>query len=156
KVDPPTVYVKGEVAKAGRYPLTTNMHLEDLVRVAGGLKRSADPVNADLTSYAETSGQPINPHSKSVQLSAALSGDVDQNLLLRDGDVLTIRQNPGWNDIGASISLKGELAHPGAYGIKPGERLSSVLERAGGFGPLAYPYGAVLVRREVRDLQMKS
>ena len=47
-----TVYVKGEVAKPGRYPLTTNMHVEDLVQVAGGLKRSADPVKADLTRYA--------------------------------------------------------------------------------------------------------
>ena len=37
QVDPPTVYVKGEVAKPGRYPLTTNMHIEDLVQVAGGL-----------------------------------------------------------------------------------------------------------------------
>ena len=43
KVDPPTVYVQGEVAKPGRYPLTTNMHVEELVNVAGGLKRSADP-----------------------------------------------------------------------------------------------------------------
>ena len=38
QVDPATVYVKGEVAKPGRYPLTTNMHVEDLVNVAGGLK----------------------------------------------------------------------------------------------------------------------
>src|SRR5215472_13297922 len=56
KVDPPTVYVKGEVAKPGRYPLTTNMHVEDLVRVAGGLKKSADTEIADLTSYAESHG----------------------------------------------------------------------------------------------------
>jgi hypothetical protein len=34
--------------------------------------------------------------------------------------------------------------------------LSSVIARAGGFGPQAYPYGAVLMRREVRDLEMKS
>jgi len=46
KVDPATVYVKGEVAKPGRYPLTTNMHVEDLIRVGGGLKRSADPVES--------------------------------------------------------------------------------------------------------------
>src|SRR5579884_416432 len=37
-VDPASVYIKGEVAKPGRYPLTTNMRVEDLVRVAGGLK----------------------------------------------------------------------------------------------------------------------
>ena len=78
------------------------------------------------------------------------------NLQLRDGDVLTVRQTPGWNDIAASATVRGEVQHPGAYGILPGERLSSVLERAGGFSPEAYPYGAVLMRREVREIEMKS
>src|SRR6185312_13609154 len=37
-----------------------------------------------------------------------------------------------------------------------GERLSSVLARAGGFQPDAYPFGAILQRAQVRDLQMKE
>src|SRR5947208_16949904 len=41
RVDPPTVYIKGEVTKPGRYPLTTNMRVEGWIRVAGGLRRSA-------------------------------------------------------------------------------------------------------------------
>jgi protein involved in polysaccharide export with SLBB domain len=52
--------------------------------------------------------------------------------------------------------VKGEVKHPGAYGIRPGEKLSSVLERSGGFGPLAYPYGAVLMRRDVREMEMNA
>ena len=43
-----------------------------------------------------------------------------------------------------------------AYGIRPGEKLSSVLERSGGFGPSAYPYGAVLMRRDVREMEMNA
>jgi protein involved in polysaccharide export with SLBB domain len=86
-----------------------------------------------------------------VELSAALNGNENNNLQLRDGDVLTIRQTQGWNDIAASATVRGEVQHPGSYGIRPGERLSSVLERAGGFSGQAYPYGAVLMRREVRD-----
>jgi polysaccharide biosynthesis/export protein len=156
KVDPPTVYVKGEVAKPGRYPLTTNMHIEDLVNVAGGLKRSADPVQADLTRYALGAQTGTTYQNMPVELSAALNGNENSNLQLRDGDVLTVRQSPGWSDIAASATLRGEVKHPGAYGILPGERLSSVLERAGGFSSEAYPYGAVLMRSEVRDLEMKS
>jgi polysaccharide export outer membrane protein len=156
EVDPASVYIKGEVAKPGRYPLTDNMHVEDLVRAAGGLKRSADSDVADLTTFADS--DPSHPVSKSVdvQLSAALSGDAKEDVPLRDGDVLTVRQNPGWNDLGAMVTVKGEVQHPGTYGIRPGERLSSVLQRAGGFDSQAYPYGAVLMRREVRDLEMKS
>jgi protein involved in polysaccharide export with SLBB domain len=156
KVDPATVDVKGEVAKPGRYPLTTNMHVEDLIRVAGGLKRTADPVAADLTRYAASDPEHVSSESLPVTLSAVMSGDSNENKLLHDGDVLTIRQNPGWNDVGASITVRGEVQHPGPFGIRPGERLSSVLERAGGFSPQAYPYGAVLMRREVRELEMNA
>ncbi|HVH73131.1 MAG TPA: SLBB domain-containing protein, partial [Candidatus Dormibacteraeota bacterium] len=156
QVDPPTVYVKGEVAKPGRYPLTTNMRVEDLVRVAGGIKKSADPEIADLTSYAESHGPKPIAQDIDIKLSAAMHGDASANLPLHDGDVLTIRQNPGWNDIGSMITLKGEVQHPGTYGIRPGERLSSVLARAGGFNAQAYPYGAVLMRRDVRELEMQS
>ena len=156
QVEPATVYVKGEVAKPGRYPLTTNMHVEDLVNVAGGLKRSADPTIADLTRYALGAQTGTAYQNLPVELSAALSGNENNNLQLRDGDVLTIRQTQGWNDIAASATVRGEVQHPGSYGIRPGERLSSVLERAGGFSPQAYPYGAVLMRREVREIEMRS
>ena len=91
-----------------------------------------------------------------VALSAALAGDSNSNATLHNGDVLTIRQLPGWNDLGASIIVKGEVNHPGTYGIRPGERLSSVLERAGGFQLNAYPYGAVLQRQQVRELESKA
>jgi protein involved in polysaccharide export with SLBB domain len=156
QVDPATVYVKGEVAKPGRYPLTTNMHVEDLVNVAGGLKRSADPMKADLTRYTLGAQTDTSYQNLPVELSAALHGNENSNIQLRDGDVLTIRQTQGWNDIAAAATVRGEVQHPGSYGIRPGERLSSVLERAGGFSPEAYPYGAVLMRRDVRDVEMKS
>jgi protein involved in polysaccharide export with SLBB domain len=84
------------------------------------------------------------------------AGDETENKLLRDGDVLTIPQNPGWNDVGATVTVRGEIQHPGPFGIRPGERLSSVLQRAGGFSPQAYPYGAVLMRTEVRDQEMNA
>src|SRR5579885_1952340 len=156
QVDPPTVYVKGEVAKPGRYPLATNMRVEDLIRVAGGLKRSADPGKADLTRYSESDPRSVPAaQTMAVDLSAVMSGNAAEDIPLRDGDVLTVRQIPGWNDIGASVTLRGEVQHPGTYGIRPGERLSSLLELAGGFTAEGYPYGAVLMRREVRDIEMK-
>jgi protein involved in polysaccharide export with SLBB domain len=156
RVEPPTVYIKGEVTKPGRYPLTTNMHVEDLVRVAGGLKRSAYTESADLSRF-EMNASRTNPSDRTeVNLKAAMSGDEKNDVPLRDGDILTIRQLPRWNDIGASMTIRGEVLHPGSYGLEPGERLSSVLARSGGFGPEAYPYGAVLVRKEVRELEVRS
>jgi protein involved in polysaccharide export with SLBB domain len=156
RVEPPTVYINGEVAKPGRYPLTANMHVEDLVHVAGGLKRSAYTESADLSRFDPNASR-TNPSDRlEVNLTAAMGGDEKHDVPLRDGDILTIRQLPRWTDIGASITVRGEVLHPGTYGIEPGERLSSVLARSGGFDSEAYSYGAVLMRREVRDLELKS
>jgi len=159
-IQPASVYVQGDVGKPGRYPLTTNMTVADLIRIGGGLKPSADTHAADLTHYAWASqgtnqGELTGQH-QSVTIAEALAGDPTANVPLSNGDVLTIRQLPNWNDIGASISVRGEVRHPGAYGIRPGEKLSSVLERAGGLGPQAYPYGAVLMRRDVKEIELNA
>jgi len=155
-VEPATVYIKGEVAKPGRYPLTANMQVDDLIQAAGGLKRSAYTQTADLTRFA--AGDPEHGTSEQliVDLTAASKGEGAADLALRNGDVLAIRQVPGWNDLGSSVTVRGEVQHPGTYGIRPGERLSSVLERAGGYSAEAYPYGAVLMRREVREAQTRE
>jgi polysaccharide export outer membrane protein len=155
-IQPASVYVQGEVGKPGRYPLTTNMTISDLIRVGGGLKPSANTQTADLTHYEWTNPEKLSGEHQPIPISAALAGDSSANLPLSNGDVLTIRQLPGWNDLGASISVKGEVKNPGTYGIRPGERLSSVLMRAGGFQAGAYANGAVLQRVQVRELETRE
>ena len=132
------------------------MGVAELIRIGGGLKPSADSEAADLTRYQYLDQTKLTGQHESVALAAALKGDTQSNALLHNGDVLTIRQLPGWNDLGATITVKGEVKHPGSYGIRPGERLSSVLERAGGFQQGAYPFGAVLQRVQVRELESKQ
>ena len=155
-VEPQTVSIEGDVTNPGRYPLTDNLHVSDLIHTAGGLMASADPVTADLVRYEWSDQNKLIAEHETIDLPAALKGVSASNAILNNGDVLTIRQLPGWNDLGASIVLKGEVKHPGTYGIRPGERLSSVIERAGGFQPDAYPFGAILQRIEVRDVESKE
>ncbi len=158
QVSPANVYVRGDVARPGRYPLTANMRVSDLVRSAGGLLRSANPDGGDLTHYAisNSSGERVQAGHQDLSLSAALAGSEIQNLSLHDGDVLTVPQQAGWNDIGAVVTLRGEVRKPGVYGIRPGDRLSSLIKRAGGLLPTAYPRAAVFERNDVRELQQKS
>jgi polysaccharide export outer membrane protein len=155
-VQPAAVSIQGAVAKPGRYPLAQGTRVSDLIRLSGGLKHSADTEMADLTQYLlqNTAGGIGTNHE--VHIAAALAGSPTDNLLLHEGDTLTIRQIPGWNDLGAYATVRGEVAHPGSYGIRPGERLSSVLARAGGFQPSAYPQGIVFEREEVRRLEQTS
>jgi protein involved in polysaccharide export with SLBB domain len=158
QVSPSSVYVRGDVARPGRYPLAANMRVSDLVRSAGGLLRSANPDSGDLTHYAiaNSSGERVEAGHQYLSLAAAQAGKEDQNLPLHDGDVLTVPQQAGWNDIGAVVTLRGEVSKPGVYGIRPGERLSSLLMRAGGLLPTAYPRASVFERNEVREFQQKS
>jgi polysaccharide biosynthesis/export protein len=155
-VEAAAVNIEGEVGNPGRYPLTTNMTVADLIRVGGGLKPSADTQAGDVTHYEWENQNRLNGKTQVVEIGAALSGDPKANLPLHNGDVVAIRQLPGWNDLGASITVKGEVKHAGTYGIRPGEKLSSILQRAGGFDQAAYPYGAVLERAQVRELESEQ
>ena len=155
--DAPTVAVQGEVLRPGTYPLFQGMTAAQLVRAAGGFKRDALLENADLISYRVTDGNEVKVERQDLKIGAAvLKQDHDADAMLKPGDVLTIHQLTGWTDIGASITIEGEVAHPGSYGFRQGEHLSDLLRRAGGFRETAYPEGAVLTRPEVAALEEKS
>jgi polysaccharide export outer membrane protein len=156
KTDPPTVTIEGEVGRPGKYPLGENMSAADLVRLAGGLRRSAYTQEADLTRFELEQGSKMVSDHVPVPIARALANEPDADVRLRDGDVLTIRQVTGWNDLGATIRVEGEVLHPGTYGIQQGERLSSIIQRAGGFSKNAYPYGAVFERVQVRQMEIQN
>jgi protein involved in polysaccharide export with SLBB domain len=156
KLDPATVLIQGEVPRPGKYPLGEGMTATDLVHVAGGFKRGAYTEMADLTHYEVVQGTNVTGENVEVPIAKALAGEADSDVRLHDGDVLTIRQLAGWNDVQATIEVKGEVLHPGTYGVKEGEKLSSIIARAGGFRGDAYPYGAIFERTQVRDLEEKN
>ena len=154
QIDAPTVSIRGEVERPGDYPMFKGMTAAELVRTAGGFKRDALVNHADLASYKVQNGARVVVERQDVAIGdAVLKSEHATDIALRPGDVLTIHQITGWNDIGASIIIEGEVAHPGSYSFTAGEHLSDVLRRAGGFRPTAYPEGAVLTRPEVASLE---
>ena len=157
ELDAPKVEIRGEVLRPGSYPLSEGMTAAQLVRMAGGFKRDALLERADLISYHVVNGTKVEIQRADLRIGEAVDGgDATTDRDLKPGDVLTIHQITGWNDIGASITIEGEVAHPGSYGFQEGERLSDMLRRAGGFRETAYPSGAVMVRDQVRELEEKS
>ena len=157
EVDAPKVTIQGEVMQPSTYPLSKGMTAAQLVRMAGGFKRDALLESADLTSYGVLNANRIVGSLATVRIGAAVAGtDPGADVPLKPGDILTIRQITGWNDIGESVTINGQVKFPGTYGFQEGERLSSVLRRAGEFRETAYPAGAVLVRDQVRELEEKS
>jgi protein involved in polysaccharide export with SLBB domain len=157
ETDAPKVTVRGEVLRPGIYSLSSGMTAGQLVKMAGGFTRSALRSDADLASYEIQDGKAVTSRRTTIAVGEAVlrtGGPGDPPL--KAGDVLTVHQVTGWNDIGASVKINGEVAYPGTYGLQEGEKLSSVIRRAGGFRETAYPAGAILLRIQVRDLEEKS
>jgi protein involved in polysaccharide export with SLBB domain len=157
QVDAPTVTVLGEVLRPGKYPMSQGMTAAQLVRMAGGFKRDALTQSADLTSYDVQNGNAVVENQVTVQIGAAVTGaDPHADAPLKPGDILAIHQITNWENIGESVTISGQVRYPGSYGFQEGERLSSVLRRAGNLLPAAYPIGAVLIREQVKELEQKS
>jgi len=132
------------------------MRVADLIQLGGGLKPSADTQNADLTHYQWSNQSQLTGKHEPIEISAALANDPKSNVSLHDGDVLTIRELPNYKDLGATIVVQGQVKHPGTYGIRPGERLSSVLEEGRRTPIGCLSLAAVLERPQVRELEEKS
>ncbi len=152
QIDPPMVSIKGEVLHPGTYPMSEGMTVAGLVNMAGGFTRSAYRDEAGLSSYEVQNGQKVLVTHSTVAVEKALDGDKSADVVLKPGDVVSIEQLAGWQDIGSSVTIRGEVEHAGSYPIQTGERLSSVIKRAGGFREEAYPPAAVLERVQVRLL----
>ena len=156
EADAPRVTISGEVLHPGNYPLSERMTVAQLVRMAGGFKRDAYTERADLTSYVVKDGA-VSSSLHSLPIGSVLRGtDPAEDIALRAGDMLSIRQLTNWENVGESIRIDGQVSYPGTYGFSEGEHLSSVLRRAGGMLSTAYPAGAVLIREQVREVEEKS
>ena len=89
----------------------------------------------------------------SVDLKKAWSGDPSQDLLLKPLDEITVRTEL---KAARTIELGGQIVRPGVYTISAGERLSAVLERAGGFTDRAFLKGALFTRAALRKTEQEQ
>lgn len=143
-----TVKVEGAVKYPGVYELKPMMRLSQLLP-AERLLPEAFPDRVEIARRrADLSLEVIQ-----VSLKKAWSGDAEQDPLLKPLDEVTVRTE--FREAG-SLTLTGQVARPGKYTIAPGERLSSVLERAGGFTERAYLRGAVFTRASLRRIEQEQ
>jgi polysaccharide biosynthesis/export protein len=80
-------------------------------------------------------------------------GDHTQDLLLESRDKIVVGSDV--RPLGA-VTVLGEVKRPGFYPILQGERLSSVLKRAGGYTDEAYLKGALFIREQLRQQQQEE
>ncbi len=149
------VRVSGLVRAPGEYPLEAGMRVSDLLRAGGGLSEAAYTLAAELTRHEVVDGRRREIEHIPVDLAGVLARRPDADLALRPHDVLHVKRVPRWAE-GATVELRGEVRFPGRYPIARGERLSSVLRRAGGITGEAFPEGAVFMRESLREKEAEQ
>ncbi len=147
------VIIKGAVNKPGSYEYLPKMRISDLISLAGGLTRYAYLKKAEVIRRIP-SPKGLNTKILYINLKKALARDPKHDLILQEDDVVLVRNVPEWGKT-AVVEISGEVRFPGKYIIRRGERLSSVLERAGGFTKNAYLRGAIFTRESLKKLQQK-
>ncbi|MBM4286981.1 MAG: polysaccharide export protein [Deltaproteobacteria bacterium] len=152
-VDIRLVRVGGAVQNPGEFGYRDGMRLSDLIVFAGGFLLSTNLDEAEITRVTPSPEGPITTR-QTVNLRLAMAGNTRENVLLRPNDFLLVRHIPEWA-LYQMVSVGGEVRYPGAYTIKKGETLSSVLTRAGGFATNAYPKGAFFSRVSVKQEQTR-
>lgn len=89
--------------------------------------------------------------------AAILGNDVNANIALEPGDVITIFSDADIRVPRAQqtkyVRLEGEFLHAGVYSVLPGETLRQLVIRAGGVTPQAYLYGSQFSRESTRREQ---
>lgn len=144
------VYISGEIKNPGVYPYSDNMTLEDFVITAGGLKDEASLVRVDVsrrikdnkgTEVTETVGQNFT-----FGLKDGFIVDGEPGFVLEPYDQVFVRKSPGYN-VQKNVTVNGKVLYEGEYSLNfKNERLSSLIERAGGITAFGYAKGAKLTR----------
>lgn len=154
--------IHGFVARPGVYAYTTNMTIEDLVIQAGGLLESASMVKVEVARRVK------DPHSTSftTTIGETFLFDLKEGLLVGEGsdtfhlepfDEVYIRRSPSYF-AQQNVSIRGEVLFGGNYALtKKNERLSDLVEKAGGVTIDAYVKGARLIRQMTEEeIQRRS
>ncbi|MCZ8132985.1 MAG: SLBB domain-containing protein [Steroidobacteraceae bacterium] len=149
------VSIEGQVRTPGDYPLEPGMTVADLIRAGGGLGESAYGGEAEITRYELSDADGRRGRTTTVDLARVLDGDPAANIELRPYDFIVVKNLPNWAEQ-ATVTLKGEVRFPGSYPIVRGERLSSVVARAGGFTDMAFVEGSVFTRVELRERERRQ
>ena len=144
------VVIHGEVAKPDSYPYADNMTLEDLIIQAGGLREAASVVRVDVSRRIR------NPHSTvdndtigrtyTFSLKEGFVIDGTPGFVLQPYDEVYVRRSPGYQ-AQQNVVVEGEILFGGSYAMTSREeRLSDLINKAGGTTNYAYLRGAKLTR----------
>ena len=144
------VTVHGEVAHPDSYPYADNMTLEDLIIQAGGLKEAASTVRIDVSRRIKNPRSTADNDTIGQMYTFSLKDgfviDGQPGFILEPYDQVYVRRSPGYQ-AQQNVAIDGEILFGGNYAMTSREeRLSDLVNKAGGPTNYAYLRGAKLTR----------
>lgn len=145
-----TVTIYGEVAFPGMYEYADNMSVEDFIVKAGGLTEAASTSRVDVSRRVKDAKAVVASDTITQTFTFSLNDDLSsdcRHFVLEPFDEVYVRKSPGYYKQ-ENVNIEGEVLFNGIYALtQKNQRLSELVEKAGGLTPQAYPKGARLVRR---------
>lgn len=117
------IYVMGSVMKADSYDMKPGWRITEALAAAGGLDKTVSPEDCKVIIFRSSTGK-----KETVLLADVFRGSSDANLLISNGDVMTI--DPGET---FPVYVTGKVKSPGLYRIrKDNPGIMSAITMAGG------------------------
>lgn len=139
------VNMQGAVRTPAIYPVAEGVTLDQLLTVSGGLTMDADSGDIEITSALSVHETDQHPQRRNYDLDETPA----ENIPVRPGDSIRIKELSRKTEE-RTVLIRGEVRNPGPYDILPDDRISDLIERAGGLTDQAYPEGAVFSRNSQR------
>jgi len=154
-----TVTINGEVRGQGSYPYADNLSIEDLIIKAGGFTQGASAKRIEVARRTFDS----DPLAKDPKVGTVFTVDVDAgfkpgqgDFKLKPFDIVSVYSIPGFQTQ-KSVTIEGEVLYAGPYTlIKKNERISDLINRAGGLTTTASPEDATLKRTNLAVLGVNN
>jgi protein involved in polysaccharide export with SLBB domain len=141
------VTISGAVHGPGIYLVAPNTTLAEAIVSAHGLANDVDLSDFELTSTVIDNNSGVSTTSRN---RYPVTAEELSRTILKPFDKVNFHHVYSDKD-GGTVHIAGEVRYPGDYDILRGEKLSSVLVRAGGLTEVAYPYGTVFLRKSVAE-----
>ena len=141
------VEISGAIKEPGRYPYGAGMSANDLINLAKGFTYYAASNKIDIFRVVIKNNEPTKTIVKSIVSSRDLNErNALPNFQLDPYDIVVIRSQPEFQ-FQQMVYLEGEVRYPGPYALlNPNEKISDIIQRAGGLTLEAFPEGATLYR----------
>ncbi|BBE50249.1 Polysialic acid transport protein KpsD [Ferriphaselus amnicola] len=151
----PYVDLTGAVKRPGRYGFKPGMMLRDLIASKDSLLPESYLKRVEVTHHTVVDGEIRETSRDEHDLEKLLMGVAEADVSLRVYDEVLVRTIANWGE-SQKVTLSGEVRFPGVYTVAKGDRLSSLIARAGGLSSDAYLPAMVLTRESVRKQQAED